>query len=78
MRFWWAWPSVVTEGLSGVGLQFALHLWGPFHPWWLYPLAGVLVSVGYEYGLDRNGWSWTDVYERGLGQAVGELLWGLT
>jgi hypothetical protein len=74
--FWWRWPSIVGELLSGGGLQLSLHFWGPLHPWWLYAPTGLVISLFYERFLDRNGWEWKDVWQRALGQALGELLWG--
>lgn len=75
--FWWSWPSWIVELLAGLGLQLALHVWGPGHPWWLYWLVSTKISVAYELWLDRHGWSWRDVLERVPGQLLGELLWAL-
>lgn len=72
--FWWSWPSWVVEALAGLGLQLALHAWGPGHDLWKYWLLGILISVGYELWLDRHGWSWRDVLQRIPGQVAGELL----
>jgi hypothetical protein len=39
--------------------------------WRLAAVVGVLLSVIYERFFDRNGWSWSDVGQRAVGQAVG-------
>jgi len=73
--FWWSWPSWLVEALAGLGLQLALHWWGPGHAAWLYAAVGLKISMLYELWLDRHGWSWRDVLQRIPGQVCGELLW---
>lgn len=34
-------------------------------------ILGLMVSMGYERFLDRNGWSWVDVGQRACGQVLG-------
>lgn len=75
--FWWSWPSWVVEAIAGLGLQLALHLWGPGHYLWLYWLVGLKISVAYELWLDRHGWSWRDVLQRVPGQVLGEIIWAV-
>jgi len=74
--FWYRWPSIVVELLSGVLLVGICLLWtGGLVP----GAAGtaLLVSVIYEKFFDPNGWSWGDVVQRGLGIALGLALWNL-
>jgi hypothetical protein len=73
--FWWNWPSWAVELPTGVGVQSFLHWWGPTHHRWLYWLAGAIASVIYELWMDRHGWAWRDVLQRGAGQVLGELAW---
>lgn len=72
--FWYSWPSLVTELLSGMLCASAAQLL-PGVAWQL--TVATIMSVGYEGLLDRNGWSWTDVGQRSLGIVVGLLLWSV-
>ena len=76
--FWWGWSSWIVELLTGAGLQLALRFWGPGHPWFLYGIVGLGLSVIYEWALDRHGWSWPDVRERLVGQLLVEIPWCLS
>lgn len=66
MPFFWNWPSLVVEILSGALLALILA------PWPLVfrlPLI-VGVSLFYESTLDRNGWDLKDVLQRFIGVAL--------
>jgi hypothetical protein len=79
----WSWglPSLAVEILSGLATYLlALPLaWGirqigaPGPLTWLAFGVALLLSVGYEWKLDANGWSWVDVGQRevGIGLAFG-------
>lgn len=75
--FWWKWPSWLVELIAGFKLQILLHTFCRDHPYWLYGLVGMAVSVGYELWFDRHGWSTKDVLQRVPGQIAGELVWAL-
>lgn len=80
LRFWWSWPSWLTELVSGFGLTacvalavFVCHHW----PTFLVRLAVVtLFSLVYESLVDGNGWSLKDALHREIGLVLAVILWG--
>ena len=69
MAFWYGWPSWVVELVGGAALSLVAG--AVLRDWRLAAVVGVLLSVIYERFFDRNGWSWSDVGQRAVGQAVG-------
>lgn len=72
MAFWYRWPSLLVEVLGGLMLTLICGL--VLRDGWLTAVVSLAVSAFYEKFLDQNGWSWADVGQRALGQAVGVLV----
>jgi hypothetical protein len=79
--FWWKWPSLPTEILSGAccfvlgaGVAAAWSAaFGLSHPFLVVTVqVATFMAFFYELALDRNGFEWRDVLQRcaGIGLAV--------
>lgn len=82
----WAWPSWLTELLSGIGcvllgvvVAFLGWLLAPIE---ITPLVLVAIALGtaqlaafiYELVFDAQGFSWTDIAQREIGILVGTTM----
>ncbi len=70
--FWYRWPSLVTELLSGILCASAAQVLPGLT---LQLLAATALSATYEAYVDKNGWSWLDLGQRSLGIVVGLVGW---
>jgi len=64
--FYYGWNSWIVEILGGILLGLILLPLG--WPWNL--LTSLTISVIYERFFDENGWSWKDLGQRAVGQAI--------
>lgn len=73
-KFYYSWPSWLTELISGIIAVILIWIAGP-ESFWRFALSVHLVSVVYELFIDPNGWSIDDVVQREAGIATGLFLW---
>ena len=74
--FWYAWPSWRTELVGGatLGLVAAAVTRNVL----VAAIASVAISVIYERFIDPRSWSWLDIGQRAVGQALGlAIAWGI-
>lgn len=79
--FWWGWPSLLVEFISG-WITASAVVWVPLPAVWSYPWHTAMhyvmaqgLSVTYEEKFDPNKWNPTDVLQRTLGIVSGLLFW---